>query len=184
MIDITSSFSFRQQKQMAGNVFSIVQATNASDWEEANARSPSMTGALLNPQVGTESDATSGTFFNSYEADLKREQQELANDISMLYRLYLIDHPRTVSTFLQSHRTISSVLIEAEPYLKKSFGPKVLSGIRVISDEQEAGSIRVSVNWPGQVSEAVIALAKFDETFWLANCRRGTGRVIFDYDLI
>jgi len=89
-----------------------------------------------------------------------------------------------VMTFLNDHRTLPQLLLEAVPQLKMSFGSGAIFALRAPIDEAGARALYAVAMWPGKVTDARKALARFDDTWWLANLRRASGYLTFTYELV
>ena len=72
-------------------------------------------------------------------------------------------------------------LIQAVQPLKSAFGER-LSHIRV----QHSGYdrlLKIAVRIPGDFVEPEIALRSFDANWWINNCQRSSGALVFDYEI-
>jgi hypothetical protein len=97
---------------------------------------------------------------------------------------YVFSEPAEVELFLKDHRTIPGLLLEAAAYLRNCFGPIVPLRLTVSLEEDGSRTLQALAVWNGPLNEAKNALARFDMDWWLDNCRRSSGRTIFDYELI
>jgi hypothetical protein len=108
-------------------------------------------------------------------------QQE--EDLKLLQKEYVFTEPKSVESFLKSHRYLMPILMEALPQLKRSFGSDVTFQLSVSPDENPPKTIYGVVAWKGSLGDARSALKSFDESWWLESIKKASGRVVFDYEL-
>lgn len=75
---------------------------------------------------------------------------------------------------------------ESVPFLEAAFGASS-QGIqaRILRDEAGAPMVRVVVLVAADdATDLDSLLRRFDQTWWLANCHRGEGRLVFDYETL
>lgn len=109
----------------------------------------------------------------------EEQQRELDN----LRREYVFSDPSSVRAFLREHRALPVVLLDAVPWLKTSFGADATLQLQLMLEEDEPTSLCGLVLWTGSLASAQMALHEFDESWWLRNCQRASGNLIFDYEL-
>jgi hypothetical protein len=98
---------------------------------------------------------------------------------------YVFEDSLAVESFLTGRRAIAGLLLEAAPYLRKCFGADIPLRLRVrIEEEDGARRLEALALWNGPLREAKNALAAFDREWWLQNCRRGSGSIVLDYELV
>ncbi len=78
-------------------------------------------------------------------------------------------------------RDLPKLLLEAVRPLRESFGDKLLQLNASTNDDDI--SLKATILWPGDIASATAALEDFDERWWLDNCSRAHGHLIFDYEL-
>jgi hypothetical protein len=103
--------------------------------------------------------------------------------IDEVARHYRTPKDTSVATFLQEHRTIPDLLLQAAPNLKKYFGDAALT-LRAPVDEDGSQTVYAVVLWPGDVTEVRHALDQFDDNWWLANSGPDAGSLSFTYELV
>jgi hypothetical protein len=84
---------------------------------------------------------------------------------------------------LEAEPALYSLLIEAVEPLRQAFGDKRLMYIRVLSSDEDSilkVTIRLLANFGDNPEDALQA---FDETWWLSNCHRSGGTLVFDYEM-
>ena len=94
-----------------------------------------------------------------------------------------MDDDRTVTEFVQEEPELYWLLLEAVDPLRQAFGEKRLIYIRVQTSDEDS-ILKVAVRLPanfGDDPERV--LQAFDEEWWLKNCHRSGGALVFDYEM-
>jgi hypothetical protein len=109
----------------------------------------------------------------------EEEQRELEN----LRRAYVFTDSSLVRAFLREHRALPVILLDAIPWLKKAFGNSAPFQLQLMVEEDEPTILCGLVLWTESLTSAQEALRRFDESWWLSNCRRASGNLIFDYEL-
>jgi hypothetical protein len=102
--------------------------------------------------------------------------------IVQLERQYILEGKNGLVTLLQEQRGLPGLLLDAVPQLRRWFGDRLLQ-LRVSADEEDI-TARASVVWSGGLEEAEEALRAFDRNWWLANCPRSNGYLVFDFELV
>lgn len=87
-----------------------------------------------------------------------------------------------VKRLLYTQRDLSKLLIEAVQPLKKAFGYKLVQ-LQGLSDGDDV-SLTATVQWQDDANLARAARDNFDQDWWLANCNRAHGFLVFDYELV
>ena len=99
-----------------------------------------------------------------------------------LQKYYMIDGPdHLVEQLLESNVTLFALLTEAVQPLKDSFGDRLLH-IRVQTYDDDS-LLKVAVRLPAAFAEPEAALQAFDSMWWMKNCHRSTGALLFDYEI-
>ena len=116
------------------------------------------------------------------------EQQKPNRDFALLLRTLhrhytILDSEALMETFLDQGSGLYDLLIEAVEPLHSAFGERRIFHIRVqISDD--GNLIKVGVQLPPDFGDdAERALHSFDSAWWLDNCHRSAGCVVFDYEI-
>lgn len=105
---------------------------------------------------------------------------QLRDDIR---RLFVVADERSVFDYLRSHRRVPSLLIESVPHLRRLFGDAALS-LRATSDEDGWDMLYATVRWAGEPEDALRALDRFDDEWWLAHSYPAGKSLTFTYDLV
>lgn len=121
----------------------------------------------------------------AFEQQMRDHNVEVESTIRELYRHYILVNSATLESYLKSHRALPSLLIDVASNLRTVFGddPGLLK-LEVISAEGESPMLRVAVTWHDSLASGEEALQKFDDNYWLANCRRANGNIVVDYELV
>jgi hypothetical protein len=99
-------------------------------------------------------------------------------------KTFIFPSDSSVITFLNEHRTLPEILLEAAQHLRTSFGADAIFNLRTPIDESGERTLYAVVMWPGTVEAVRAALASFDDIWWLANSRRTSGHLTFTYELV
>ena len=127
------------------------------------------------------------SFLEANLADLyeqRRPTRDFTPQLQTLHQYYTImDDDRTVTEFVQEEPELYWLLLEAVDPLRQAFGEKRLIYIRVQTSDEDS-ILKVAVRLPanfGDDPERV--LQAFDEEWWLKNCHRSGGALVFDYEM-
>ena len=103
--------------------------------------------------------------------------------LSALQKHYTMeDSDREVVNILEACPTLFPLLMEASQPLQTAFGEKALFHVLVqYSDEDNL--LRVAVQLPPDFAEPAKALGSFDRNWWVNNCHRSGGMLVFDYEI-
>ena len=93
--------------------------------------------------------------------------KQLTAALEHLRTEYVFRNEDTITDFLFGHRTAATVLSNAVPELKKSFGQDVVLSLEAVSEEDGSTSLYAIVIWRGLPEPADFALEEFDERWWL-----------------
>lgn len=104
-------------------------------------------------------------------------------ELNLVRRDYILEDSQSVEDRLESHPALADLLLEAAPLLKEYFGADAQIALRVRIDESGAQTLQSIVRWKGSLRDATAALERFDESWWLENCHRAFGNIVFDYEL-
>jgi hypothetical protein len=96
----------------------------------------------------------------------------------------IVDKSDLVMELLRTERTLYALLLEATIPLQRAFGEGRITKLRVqVSDEESL--LRVAVQLPKDFSgDPEEALEAFDANWWLENCSRSLGALVFDYEIL
>ncbi len=109
---------------------------------------------------------------------------ELDEQISCLKRDYGFADGEVVTDFLVSHSTIRTLLKDAVPQLRATFGADRIFNLEVARDEDGSETMYAVAIWPEDVGRASEALHKFLENWWLRRMNAATSDLAFIYKLV
>lgn len=126
----------------------------------------------------------SGDCVLSYFYDHPQPNKDFTEQLRTLQQHYtVLDDDSTVSELLATEPALYSLLIEAVKPLRHAFGDKRLIYIRVQSSDEDS-ILKVTVRLPANFGDNPEgALQAFDEEWWLNNCHRSAGALVFDYEM-
>lgn len=128
--------------------------------------------------------AVQKSIFEDLERQMAIQEEEFSTSLTMLRKHFIFRSGDAVSAFLKAHRTLIPILFEATTYLAHFFGADVPLALEVISDDGPPVSINALALFHGNSIDARAALDLFDRAWWMANMRKASGRIVFDYDLV
>jgi hypothetical protein len=137
------------------------------------------------PQIRRLSD--SSLFLETNLDDLykqRRPTRDFTPQLQILHRYYAImDDDRPIIELLQEEPELHSLLLDAVEPLRQAFGDKRLIYIRVQTCDEDS-ILKVAVRLPANFDDdPECALQAFDEAWWLKNCHRSGGALVFDYEM-
>jgi len=95
----------------------------------------------------------------------------------------ILDDDRTFIDLLATEPALHSLLIEAVEPLQHAFGDKRLIYIRILSSDEDS-ILKVTIRLPANFGvNPESALRAFDDEWWLNNCHRSRGVLVFDYEM-
>lgn len=119
-----------------------------------------------------------------YEIQMTRFAVEQEEDFKKLRKEYVLVEGPSVEAFLRGHRSLIEVLLDAAAQIKACFGVDNVLQLRLGGEEGDAPNLVYGViQWSGSLDAARAALDAFDESWWVANVRKASGRVVFDFEL-
>ena len=118
----------------------------------------------------------------SYERQMIQFAAEQEAELARLRSEYVFDSPPAVVDYLKTHRALPSLLMDSAAPLKRSFGGDSVPHLQVRTDG-DSRILYAFVFWKGSLSSARECLESFDDTWWLASSYKGSGDVVFDYEL-
>jgi hypothetical protein len=101
-----------------------------------------------------------------------------------LKKSFVFPGDSSVSAFLFQHRTLSPLLLDSVPELKRLFGRGTVFQLRAPLDGLGSQTLYAVVIWPGAAAEVRTALGRFDEGWWLPRSHRAAGYLTFTYELV
>jgi hypothetical protein len=136
-------------------------------------------------RTASEVHGSGGSFFtqsNTFEQI--RSNRDVTGKLRTLRQLYMVlESDRRVIEVLEEQAGLFTLLIEAVGPLRMAFGEKRLLQVRVqYSDDDRL--LKVAVQLPADFgSDPEGALRSFDRKWWLQNCHRSGGVLVFDYEI-
>lgn len=118
-----------------------------------------------------------------YEDQMRSFGAAENEDFRKLNREYLLENRSEVEMFIHDHRSTVGILLEAVPNLRAAFGAEAILQLRVGIEEETTKVIYGIVIWKESLDSARSALRQFDDSWWLNNVKRASGRIVFDYEL-
>jgi hypothetical protein len=95
----------------------------------------------------------------------------------------ILDDDSAISKLFAMEPELYSLLIEAVEPLRHAFGDKRLIYARIESSDEDS-LLKVTVRLPANFGDKPEdALQTFDEEWWLHNCHRSGGALVFDYEM-
>jgi hypothetical protein len=94
-----------------------------------------------------------------------------------------LDTNRSIIEVLEEEPALYTLLLEAVRPLHNAFGERRLIQIRVqFSDDDSL--LKVAVQLPADFGDdPELALRSFDRDWWVDNCHRSGGALVFDYEI-
>ena len=123
-------------------------------------------------------------YFLPYVYDHPQPKKDFTEQLRALHQYYtILDDDRTLIELLATEPALYSLLIEAVEPLRHAFGDKRLIYVRVQSSDEDS-ILKVTVRLPANCGDNPEgALQAFDEEWWLNNCHRSSGALVFDYEM-
>ena len=109
-------------------------------------------------------------------------KHDLTAQLRTLQKDYtIVDSDRDVMELLEEHASLFPLLIQAVQPLKNAFGERLLH-IRAQRSDHDS-LLKIAVLLPGDFVEPETALRSFDANWWINNCQRSNGALVFDYEI-
>lgn len=119
-----------------------------------------------------------------FEQQMFRFDHEHDAKTAEIRKHYVLPSSSSVLAFLVDHRTISDLLLEAVPSIRKHFGSDAVFHLRVPADESGSRTLYAVAVWSGEALDVRNALERFDDTWWIAHSRQASGYLVFTYELV
>ena len=134
------------------------------------------------PVPGSCLHATAGGFTWPFSQQV-RLNRDVKAELRLLQQHYTILDNRLFVGLLNEEPALGPLLMEAVGPLKNAFGERPIVQIRVqFSDDDSL--VKVGVQVPADLGgEPERSLRSFDELWWLKNCHRSGGTLVFDYEI-
>lgn len=114
-------------------------------------------------------------------AEFAAQHEAVLNDVRKHYGL---PADASVRDFLTKHRAIPQILLEAAPQLKAYFGGNAVFNLRAPIDEAGSRTLYAVAMWPGELRDVRVALAKFENDWWMERAGQAAGYLTFTYELV
>ena len=135
-------------------------------------------------KVRLDTGASSDNCGLSYFCNYSQPKKDFTEQLRTLNQHYtILGDDRTIVELLATEPVLYSLLIEAIEPLRQVFGDKHLIYIQVLSSNEDSilkVTVRLPANFGGNPEDALQA---FDEMWWLSNCHRSSGTLVFDYEM-
>jgi hypothetical protein len=110
------------------------------------------------------------------------QRRDVTTQFRELQRHYTISgEDNDVKDFLEADHTLFALLSEAVQPLNAAFGNGLLQ-VRVQKADDDS-LLKVAVQLPADFAQPECALQSFDDLWWINNCHRSAGALVFDYEL-
>ena len=109
------------------------------------------------------------------------EDQALVQDLRKHFQM---PADSSVTEFLNEHRSILQLLMEAPEHLKDCFGPSTVFNLRAELDESGSRTLYATAMWSGKLQDVRGALDKFDSRWWMSHAGQVGGYLTFTYELV
>jgi len=108
----------------------------------------------------------------------------IANQLLSLRKCYSIADPtQPVIDLLDEQPALYSLLSEAVMPIEKAFGEGHILEMRAQFSDDD-GLLKVTIQLPADFGpDPEIGLESFDRDWWLDNCHRSGGALVFDYEI-
>ena len=119
----------------------------------------------------------------SYDYHNLQTKKDHTEQLRALHQHYMIlDDSSTIVELFEAEPALYQLLIDAVAPLRHAFGDKRVIHIRVQSSDEDS-ILKVAVQLPATFEgDPERALQSFDAAWWLHNCHRSGGVLVFDYE--
>jgi hypothetical protein len=127
---------------------------------------------------------TGSVFFPLCSYEQARPNRDYAEQLRSLQQHYtILDSNRLIIELLEEEPALYTLLVEAVRPLQNAFGERRIVQVRVqFSDDDSL--LKVAVQLPADFGgDPERALRSFDGEWWLNNCHRSGGALVFDYEI-
>jgi hypothetical protein len=113
-----------------------------------------------------------------------RSGQDVTQQLRSLQQHYtILDSNFSVIDLLEEEAALYRLLLEAVGPLQNAFGGGRIIHLRVLVSDDDS-LIKVAVQLPADLDgDPERALRSFDNDWWLGNCHRSGGALVFDYEI-
>lgn len=127
---------------------------------------------------------TGSVFLPRCSYEQARPNRDYAQQLRSLQQNYtILDSNRLIIELLEKEPALFTLLREAVTPLQNAFGERRIVQVRVqFSDDDSV--LKVAVQLPADFGgDPERALGSFDGEWWLDNCHRSGGALVFDYEI-
>lgn len=119
---------------------------------------------------------------SSYEQ--ARPTRDAVAQLRSLQQYYtVLNGNHVIIKLLEEESALYALLVEAVSPLKNAFGEGRIVQIRVQTSDDDS-LLKVAVQLPANFeNDPECALRSFDRDWWLSNCHRSGGALVFDYEI-
>lgn len=140
-------------------------------WDEAQ---------FLGDVARRPTDSYQGIAYARYEQ--MQQRGHWSRELRNVQQHYLIvDSDREVTELLHAYPRLYLLLLEAVRPLQSAFGDRLFQ-IRVQHSDYDS-LLKVAVQLPADFAQPEVALKAFDNDWWINNCQRSSGALVFDYEI-
>ncbi len=134
-------------------------------------------------EIAFHSQATQSPFYTALLGKARPSQNLMAQLRSLQQHYTILDDDCLITEILAEETSLYTLLIEAIKPLQHAFGEKRIIHLRIQSSEDDM-IVKVAVQLPADFGDdPERALQSFDEEWWLNNCHRSDGALVFDYEI-
>jgi hypothetical protein len=117
----------------------------------------------------------------------QRESGHFATDdsanIALLRTHYRMPATAQLEAFLLDHTELIQLLLEAVPHLGRCLGDVSLA-LRLESDDHGWETLYVDALWSGHAADAMAAIDRFEDVWWIERSSAAGGLLTFTYRLV
>ena len=137
----------------------------------------------ISPRDARSRQLPASDYILSYDYHNLQTKKDYTEQLRVLHQHYMIlDDSSTIVELLEEEQALYHILIEAVAPLRHAFGDKCVIHIQVQSSDEDS-ILKVAVQLPATFEgDPERALQAFDAAWWLHNCHRSGGILIFDYE--
>jgi hypothetical protein len=101
-----------------------------------------------------------------------------------LRRFFQMPTDSSVTAFLDQHRSLPQLLMEATAHLMNCFGSSTIFALHAEIDESGSRTLYATAVWSGRLQDVRRALDRFDKDWWMSHAGQGGGYLTFTYELV
>jgi hypothetical protein len=155
--------------------------TSGNDWTSAIG---SMLHEREQEQSAPETISQQSNIIDNLECEMARYNDSHNATILEVGRQYMMPRDNSVRDFLNSHRILPQLLLDAFPFLQGTFPHTAVFALRTTSDEYGWRRLFVDALWPGDAADAYAAIDRFEDDWWVSHCHMASGCLNFTYRLV